>query len=316
MKAASLSLKIIAILAAAFCVYAWFDVRGKISTAETHMKGVPGATLTEKAPKVPGLLSTIAKNKETIDGLQGRLRTVEQRNQAANSELESERSKNVQANAEIVKKNAEIRTLNSNVATAKKQIAEKTTLIENLKREIVSTKALLAQNNEPDALKEKVSTLETQLATKSQALADAEKKIKTLESAEVVEVVETDASGKKVVKKVVKTPYVPKGDIATVLVAKPDENVVVINKGENAGVKQTQKIQLKREGVLVSEIVIAESFADYALGYINPKVGIPETIEVGDLLELTASVPVAPAKEAAPAKEKEEAAPAQPADQA
>ena len=63
MKAVSLSLKIIALLAAAFCVYAWVDTRGKISTAETHMKGVPGETLVEKAPKVPGLLKTIAENK-------------------------------------------------------------------------------------------------------------------------------------------------------------------------------------------------------------------------------------------------------------
>lgn len=64
MKAVSLSLKIVALLAAAFCVYAWIDVRGKISSAENHMKGVPGATLSEKAPKVPGLLKTIADNKE------------------------------------------------------------------------------------------------------------------------------------------------------------------------------------------------------------------------------------------------------------
>ena len=295
MKAVSLSLKIVALLAAAFCVYAWIDVRGKISSAENHMKGVPGATLSEKAPKVPGLLKTIADNKESIEGLKGRLRTVEQRNQEANSEL----AKSVQANAEIVKKNAEIRSLNANAAAARKQIAQKDSLIETLKREIVSTKALLAKNDESDVLKEKVSSLESQLATKSKALEDAEKKIKTLEASEVVDVVEIDASGKKVVKKVVKIPYTPKGDIATVLKSMPEDAIVVINKGEADGVKQYQKIQLKRDGVLVSEIVINEVRDNVALGLINPKVGIPETIEEGDLLELTAETPKAEAEKPA-----------------
>ena len=169
MKAVSLSLKIIALLAAAFCVYAWVDTRGKISTAETHMKGVPGETLVEKAPKVPGLLKTIAENKEKIAALQSSLRSSEQRNQDVNSELESERVKGVQANAEIVKKNAEIRSLNANVASSKKRIAEKDSLIESLKKEIVSTKALLSQTNEADALKDKIAALESQLGVKSKA---------------------------------------------------------------------------------------------------------------------------------------------------
>ena len=58
-----------------------------------------------------------------------------------------------------------------------------------------------------------------------------------------------------------------------------------------------------REGTLVSEIVISESKDDFALAFINSKVGIPETIEVGDLLELT----VATVEEAKPAEKKEEA---------
>ena len=299
MKAVSLSLKIVAFLAAAFCVYSWVDVRGKISSAETHMKDVPGATLSEKAPKVPGLLKTIAENKEAIEGMKGRLRTVEQRNQEANAELESERAKSMQANAEIVKKNAEIRSLNATIASSKKQIAKNNSTIESLRREIMSTKALLAKSDESDSLKEKISSLESQLATKSKALEDAEKKIKTLEASEVVDVVEIDASGKKVVKKVVKVPYTPKGDIAAVLKSIPEESIVVINKGEADGVKQYQKIQLKREGVLVSEIVISEVRGNVALGLINPKVGIPETIEEGDLLELTAETPKAEAEKPA-----------------
>ncbi len=296
MKAVSLSLKIVALLAAAFCVYAWIDVRGKVSTAESHMSGVAGTTLAEKAPKVPGLLKKIAEQNNSIKNAQDRLRTLESRLQSSNSELESERRKSVDANAEIVRNRASIRSLEASLASNQKKIVEKDSLIESLKREIVSTKAMLTQNNETDDLKEKVSTLESQLNAKTEALLEAEKKLKLLESAEVVEVVETDASGKKVVKKVVKTPYVPTGDIATVISLNPEESLLVINKGEKAGVKAEQKIQLKREGVLVSEIVIADSKEDFALAYINRNVGIPETIEVGDLLELTVATVAAPAE--------------------
>ena len=301
MKAVSLSLQIVAILAAAASVYLWVDTRGKIASAEEHMKGVAGATLEEKAPKVPGVLKDLANQKTTVKNLQGRLTTLESRIQSTNSELESERRKSVDANAEIVKNRSQIRQLESSLATSNKRIAEKDSLIENLKREIVSTKAMLTQNNEADELKEKVSNLESQLNAKAEALAEAEKKIKTLEASEVVEVVETDASGKQVKRKIVKTPYEPKGDIATVLSIK--DGMIVINKGETAGVKAEQKIQLKREGTLVSEIVISESKDDFALAFINSKVGIPETIEVGDLLELT----VATVEEAKPAEKKEKA---------
>ncbi len=287
MKAVSLSLKIVAILAAAFCVYSWVDVRGKISTAESHMKQVSGATLAEKAPNVPVLFKQIAEQKNSIKNAQDRLRTLESRNQSVNSELESERRKSVDANAEIVRNRATIRSLEAADAASKKKIAEKDALIETLKREIVSTKSMLTQNNETDELKEKISTLESQLTAKTQALEEAEKKLKTLESSEVVEVVETDAMGNKVVKKVMKTPYVPTGDIATVISIKPNEAMIVMNKGENAGVKADQKIQLKREGVFVADVVVSVSKPDFAIVYYNPKVGIPETIEIGDLLELT-----------------------------
>jgi len=314
MKAASLSLKVIAILAAAFSIYAWYDTRGKIATAETQMKGVAGATLQEKAPKIPGLLKDKADLEQKVVAFEGRVRTLEQRNDGLNSELESERAKSVQTNAEIVKKNYEIRNLNTTVASNQKQIAEKDALVETLKREIVSTKALLSQTNEADALKEKVATLQTQLDSKSKALTEAEKKIKVFETAEVVEVVETDAQGNKVVKKIVKTPYIPTGDMATVISANPKEAILVINRGESAGVKQYQKIDLKREGVLVAEIVVADSYADFSLGYMNPKVGIPETVEAGDVFEMASPAVEAPKEEVAPAAPAEEQAqPQQPA---
>ena len=133
-----------------------------------------------------------------------------------------------------------------------------------------------------------------------------------MEMAEIVEVVETDASGKKIKRKIVKTPYVPTGDIATVIAVDQENGLVSINRGGKAGVKESQKILLKREGKLVSEILITDAKDDLAVGLINRDVAIPETIEVGDLLELAApqqaseSAPVqAPAPAAAPAANSE-----------
>ena len=299
MKAVSLSLKIVAILAAAFCVYAWMDTRGKISSAEGHLKDIAGESLEARAAKVPSIL------KEKIKAFEGRVRTLEQRNNSMNSELESERVKNVQANSDLVKKNAEIRSLNSSLSTTKKQVAEKDTLIETLKREIVASKTLVTQNNESDGLKEKVATLESQLKAKEGELAAANEKLKILDMSEIVEVIETDDKGNKIKRKILKTPYIATGDIATVLKVDQKNAMVSINRGTKNGVKQDQKIILKREGRVVSEILMTEVKEDISVGLINRNLGIPETIETGDLLEMASPV----VKKAVPAP-----APAAPAE--
>ena len=138
MKAVSLSLQIVAIIAAAASIYLWQDTRGKIASAEAHMTGVAGATLEEKAPKVPGLLKEIANQKTTVKNLQGRLSTLESRIQSTNSELESERRKSVDANAEIVKNRSQIRQLEASLATTKKRVAEKDSLIDIMKKNLMT----------------------------------------------------------------------------------------------------------------------------------------------------------------------------------
>jgi len=300
MKSVSLILKVVAILAAAFCVYAWMDTRGKVSSAENHLKGIAGENLEARASKVPSILADKAKMAEKIKAFEGRVRTLETRNNSMNSELESERSKNVQANSDLVKKNAEIRNLNTNLSTTQKQVAEKDSLIETLKREIISAKNMLTQNNDADALKDKVASLQTQLDAKSKELDSANEKVKILNMSEVVEVIETDADGKKIKRTIVKTPYIPSGDIATVLSVDQAKAMVAINRGAKNGVKADQKILLKRDGRDVSEILVTEVREDMAVGLINRKFAIPETMEVGDLLEMTS--PMVPSvKEAAPA---------------
>ena len=309
MKAVSLSLKIVAILAAAFCVYAWMDTRGKISSAEGHLKDIAGESLEARAAKVPSILKEKAQMAEKIKAFEGRVSTLEQRNNSMNSELESERAKNVQANSDLVKKNAEIRNLNSSLSTSKKQIAEKDTLIETLKREIVASKTLVTQNNESDGLKERVSTLESQLKAKDSELAAAKEKLKILDMSEIVEVIETDDNGNKVKRTIVKTPYIPTGDIATVLTVDQKNAMVSINRGKKNGVKPDQKIILKREGKVVSEILMMEVADEVSVGLINRNMGIPETIEIGDLLEMASPISNKAAAPAAPAS-----APAAPAE--
>ncbi len=307
MKAVSLSLKILAILGACFCIYAWVDTRGKVSQAEANMKDVPGATLQEKSAAVPQILKDKADAEASNKAFRARVADLENNIKSVSSELESERVKNVQANSDIVKKNAEIRKLSAKVDAQTSQLSQKDALVENLKKEILATKELLANTSETDALKEKVATLESELKTKSEELAEAQKKAKLLEMSEVVEVVETDASGKQIKRKIMKTPYIPTGDIATVIAVDQSNGLVCINRGVKSGVKQSQKILLKekKEGKLIAEITVAESADDFAICLLNRDVALPETIEVGDNLELGAPAAVEEAKEAAPAAEAE-----------
>ena len=101
MKAVSISLKILAILAACFCVYAWLDTRGKVSSAEELMKDVPGATLQEKSSNIPGILSEKAKVESSNKAFRASVSSLEGKLKSANDELESERVKNIKVNSEL-----------------------------------------------------------------------------------------------------------------------------------------------------------------------------------------------------------------------
>ncbi len=296
-KIVSYSVRVLGVAALVVAASMWYLSNQTVTTSLGYMAAVPGVKLEEKASKVPGILEESAHRKKSIASFEIRVKNYEKTVNDLNSELEGERSKNVVANADIVKKNSEIRSLNESLISSKKTVAERDSIIENLKREIMNTKALLAQTGEVDALKEKVASLEKKLADQASALAEAEKKAKLLEMSEIVQVVETDAEGNKVVKKVVKTPYIPKGDIATVIDLNRDDAVLAINRGSGDGIKPDQKILLKdKQGRDISEIMITEVGADFAVGAINREFAIPETIEVGDALEL--AQPPAPEEKA------------------
>ena len=88
----SLILKVVALLAAAFCIFAWFDVKGRISTAETQMAEINGATLAEKAPNAAQINKENNQRKIKIAAFEKRVKSLEQEVASKNSELESERS--------------------------------------------------------------------------------------------------------------------------------------------------------------------------------------------------------------------------------
>lgn len=308
MKYLSIVLKVVAVLAAAFCVFAWLDKNGTIKKSLSYMDGLTGADIVAKSQTIPGILKEkktfqddFNKEKAKSDNLEIKLREV-------NGDLDTERSKGIQLNSELQKKNTELRTTNTALETSKKKVVEQTTLIEGLKQEIVSTKNMISQNNEATELKSKLASLESTLAAKEGELAAALAKIKTYESSEIVEVVETDAAtGKQIKRKVIKTPYVPSGEIAAVLkVDLKKNNLIAINKGSKDKLEVGQKLLLKRQisteaAQNIAEVTIDEVSEDFSICLVDMKYGIPETIEVGDLLELApAPVAAAPAPAAAP----------------
>ena len=304
-------LKVVALLAAAFCVYAWLDVKGRISEAETQMAEIGGATLVEKAPNAAKINKQNKERAVKISAFEKRVKSLEKDVNSLNSELESERSKNVSATADIVKRNSEIRSLNSKLAVVSKQVEERDSTIDTLKKEILAKQELLAKQDDTDSLKDKISQLESKLAEQEKLLDEAQKKAKIAEMAEVVEVIETDAAGNKVKRKIVKVPYVPTGDIATIIAVDSQKGVVAINKGKNDGINAQQVIVLKKEGNVIAEAVVSEVKEDMSALVLNKNALLPEYVVLNGQFELAAPVIKAPetqeaaAPEAAPEKSQE-----------
>lgn len=315
MKILSLILKVVALLAAAFCVYAWFDVKGRIKDAETHMAEIKGATLVEKAPNAAIINKENNQRKLKIKAFEQRVKGLEKEVSDANNELESERSKNVSANADIARQKSEIRSLNSKLASVSKQVGERDSTIESLKKEILAKQELLAQQGDMDTLKDKVSDLERKLSEKDKELAKALEKAKIADMSEIVEVIETNADGQKIKRKIIKVPYAPKGDIATIISVDAQNGIVAINKGKADGLKERQALLLKRAGVVVAEAYVDNVQENIAGLVLNRNSVLGEYIAQNEQFELDSAVvkqekkPEAEGEAEAKKEENKEAAP-------
>ncbi|MBO5255039.1 MAG: hypothetical protein J6B07_04355 [Opitutales bacterium] len=284
MKALSLILRVVALLAAAACIYAWFDIKGRISEAENQMQAIKGATLAEKAPNAAKIHKENEGRKKTIASFQTRVKGLEKDISSLNSELENERAKNVSASADIVKRNSEIRSLNSKLVSFSKQVEERDATIDSLKKELVAKQELLSKQDDTDSLKEKIANLERKITEQEAELKKAQEKAKIADMSEVVEVIETDASGKKIKRKVVKVPYVPKGDIATI--TSQSGNIVSINKGKADGLNAEQEILLKKNGILIAEAFISNVDENSSVLLLNKRAPLFEYVEVNEQFEL------------------------------
>lgn len=305
MKMLSPILKVVALLAAAFCVYAWLDVRGKVSSAEAEMADFNGTVLAEKASHAKAIFKQNKERAATIESFKKRVASLEKDINSVNSELESERSKVVAANADIAKRNSDIRSLNSKLAVVTKQVEERDATIEALKKEILASKELLAKQDDTEALKEKIANLERNLAEQKKELDKALQKAKIADMAEVVEVIETDAQGNKIKRKIVKVPYVPTGDIATVVSVK--DNIVVLNRGKKNGLAESQQLLLKADGNVIAKAVVVAVDDVRAVLFLNMEAGIPEIIKENSQYELASEIVAEAKKEEKPAEEKAEA---------
>ena len=288
-------LKLVALLAAAFCVYAWFDVRGKISDAEAQMEQIKGETLAEKSVSAANIDKENKQRKVKIAAFEKRVAALQKDINSVNSELESERAKNVSANSDIVKGNAEIRSLKSKLSKANRSIDDRDATIESLKKEILASKELLAKQDDTDSLKAKIAELERTVEDQKQELDKANKKAKLAEMSEVVEVVETDANGNKIKRKVVRTPYVPTGDIATALTFDNANFILVINKGKENGIEQGQVIQLKKNGVVIATAFGQNVKENISSLFVDKDSVMPEYIKADAQFELSSPAQAAEA---------------------
>ncbi len=294
MKLASILLRVLAVLAAGASVYFWFNTKGRISTAENHMKGVPGATLEEKAPKIPGILQESNKRKLAFESerdahkkTQELYEKTERTRKRLSDDLKS-------ARADIDSKDIKIEGLEKSLASEKALVATKVDEIGSLNRQIKEKDKELERLGEIDLLKVEVASLKEKLAEKDKLVAEAEEKIKKLNDDKVNRVLQanlggqaTQAQASAVVADANSNVEIAAGEKATVVSVNRGYGLLIINRGANNGIKAAQTILLKnKDGILVSEIVITEVGDDFAVGAINKNKAIPETIEAGDLLEL------------------------------
>ena len=257
------------------------------------MKDVSGATLVEKSARIPGLVQENAKLKKDLNSSEANVQNLTTKSKSLASDLESERASNIRVNKEKAELTNEVRTVKINLQDAKKNLDDAVATIEKLKKEIVAIRQSSSDNGAADAL------LEGQLSdlTKKYEVAAEKARIYDLSEIVVVEDIVDPEAGKRTTKKVLKVPYVATGDTATVTRLESSNDLAAINRGKKDKLALDQVIDLKRDGEYVGRVTVVEIGEDFAIVSINPTLGIPETIESGDILELVPTVDLSKGEE-------------------
>lgn len=293
MKSVSLILRIVAIVGAVACVALWFHQKGIIKKATSDMKGVDGVVLLEKSSKVPGILDEKAKLGTDLSATKTKVAELENRVKEVSSNLESERSRNVKTNQDLVKVQTELRQVKIKAEDLAKDIAKKDAIIKTLTTEIASNKGVDESASKIEDLNNRYNNLNSQFVALQAQYAEAKKKADILDIAVIVEEKVIDAQkGTETTIKRIYPPYVAEGDIATVTIVEGRDDLIALNRGKNNGVGEKQLIDLKNKanGELIAQVSIVEVGPDFSIASVNPKLGKPETLENGDMLELVQTV--------------------------
>ncbi len=318
MKTLSIVLRLVAILGAIACVWMWHSVKGQIKQANADMQGIPGDTLIAKSAQVPGILAEKSKLDKDLKATKASLDTQTQKAKTLAGELDSERAQNVRLNNEKVKLSNDLRKTKISLEDSQKSLSQKELFIEQLKKELVSAKNVQIDNTQIDSLKQENTVLKNQLAQTQKELEVAAEKARILDLAEVVtyEDIDVEAGKKKITKKYI-IPYVGEGKTAVVTNVSQADNILTINKGKKDMLAEGQKINLASKGKLIAMTKVLKVGEEFAVLQFHPRKGLPETIEVQDVLDLVKVIkeeepkPAAVKAEEAP---KAEAAPAKEAD--
>lgn len=310
MNKVSLVLRIVAIVGAVACVALWFQIKGQVKQATSDMNGISGVTLIEKSAQVPGILKEKEKLASDLNVSEAKVQNLTTKSKQLSEDLDSERASNIRVNNEKAKLTQEVRQVKIQLQDANESIKSSEVMVERLKKEIIDIKKTVQNTSESDALKQKVTVLSNELEALKKDYAVASEKARILDLSEIVEVVDIDTeAGKKTIKKIVKPPYVKVGQDTTVTKTEDTDGFIALNRGKKDGLSLGQKIDLRnKDGNFVARVTISEIADDFAIASINPKMGIPEVIETGDIYELVPTVDISKNTDSKPAEAPKEAA--------
>ena len=301
MKSVSLILRIVAIVGAVACVALWFHSQGIIKQATSDMAGIQAPTLVGKSAQVPGILAEKAQMATELAAAKTKISNLDNQIKEINANLESAKTASVKANRDLVKAQTDLRSAKVQLEDSTKLVADKDNMIAALRKEIERSAGGNSDDSAKiDALNAKYNTLSNNFAALQLQFEEAKKKADILDIAIVVEEKEIDLD-KGVERTTTRyfAPYVAQGDIATVTIVEGREDLIALNRGKSAGLGERQLIDLKNKtGELIAQVTIVEIGPDFAIASVNPKLGKPETLENGDMLELVKTVDLKPAEAA------------------
>ncbi len=311
MKSLSLILKLVALLAAAFCVYTWIDIRGKISDAETKMSQIPGATLADKATEAEairqnrdelakakaGLEDQQKEDKKTIEDCKSTITALQSERSDLEKSLKDEERKVSELKKDIKAEKAKNEAKDQKIAEIEGDLGQKDALI-----------AKLQNDDKVQRLQEQINSLERKYEA---TVSELEKtKVKAARADKIQEIVYLENENGKTKKTTVYTfPYkANENSVATVIGFDKKNGVLAINKGkkDDENLRPLQVVQLKnpKNGIVFAEAQIRELLDDQTILALATSSVLPEYIAVKSQIELGAvetekAAPVAPKKEEA-----------------